>query len=223
MILASARPQHHIARDDRGYLLSLIGEGEHQHQDFKYKVADACKLAKSVSAFANTDGGRLLIGVRDDGHLSGVRSEEEIFMMQSAATDYCKPAAAVTFDTFSVEGRTIVMATVQPSTRKPIRALCDDGKWRAYIRVADENIVASPVHLRLWHDDQGPKGILVNIGHDETDVMHAMEDSAGMTLQQVVKRSHVKYHHTIIILARLIRFGLAQCRFTEHRFLFSLT
>ncbi len=62
--------------DDKRYLLSLIHEGEHQQQDFKYRVADACKLAKSVSAFANTDGGRLLIGVRDDGHLAGVRSEE---------------------------------------------------------------------------------------------------------------------------------------------------
>ncbi len=207
---------------DRQYLLHLIGEGEHQHQDFKYKVADACKLAKSVSAFANTDGGRLLIGVRDDGHLSGVRSEEEIFMMRSAANDYCRPAATVTFDTFSAEGRTIVMATVPPATQKPIRALCDDGKWRAYIRVADENIVASPVHLRLWHDDQGPKGLLVHIGHDEKEVMRAMEGASGMTLQQVVKRSHVNYHHTIVILARLIRFGLAQCQLTEHRFLFSL-
>ena len=61
--------------DDRRYLLNLIGEGEHQQQDFKYKVTDAQKLARSVSAFANTDGGRLLIGVRDDGHISGIRSE----------------------------------------------------------------------------------------------------------------------------------------------------
>ena len=37
--------------DDRRYLLNLIQEGEHQQQDFKYRVADACKLAKSVSAF----------------------------------------------------------------------------------------------------------------------------------------------------------------------------
>ena len=66
-------------------LSRLVAEGEHQQQDFKYKITDACKLSKSVSAFANTDGGRLLIGVRDDGHLSGVRSEEEMYMMPSAA------------------------------------------------------------------------------------------------------------------------------------------
>ena len=47
--------------DDKRYIQSLINEGEHQQQDFKYRVSDAMKLAKSVSAFANTDGGRLLI------------------------------------------------------------------------------------------------------------------------------------------------------------------
>ena len=88
--------------------------------------------------------------------------------------------------------------------------------------MADENIVASPVHLRLWRDNQKPRGILVNIGRDETNVMGAMEGSPGMTLQQVVKRSHVNYHHTIVILAKLIRFGLANCQLAEHRFLFSL-
>ena len=71
--------------DDRQYLQSLISQGEHQQQDFKYRVSDALKLAKSVSAFANTEGGRLLIGVRDDGNMSGVRDEEEIYMMLQAA------------------------------------------------------------------------------------------------------------------------------------------
>lgn len=113
---------------DKNYLLSLIREGEHQQQDFKYRVSDACKLAKSVSAFANTDGGRLLIGVRDDGNLSGVRSEEEIFMMHQAAYKYCQPEASIKFDTYHVEGRTIVIATVSPSDKRPIRAKDEDGR-----------------------------------------------------------------------------------------------
>ena len=105
--------------DDKKYLLDLIRQGEHQQQDFKYRVSDACKLAKSVSAFANTDGGRLLIGVRDDGHLSGVRSEEEIYMMHQAAYKYCKPEPSIQFDTFHVDGRTIVVATVPLQTKDP--------------------------------------------------------------------------------------------------------
>ena len=81
--------------DDKRYIRNLISEGEHQQQDFKYRVSDAMKLAKSVSAFANTDGGRLLIGVRDDGNMSGVRDEEEIYMMHQAAYRYCRPQASI--------------------------------------------------------------------------------------------------------------------------------
>ena len=204
------------------YIQRLISEGEHQQQDFKYKVADAGKLAKSVSAFANTDGGRLLIGVRDDGHLSGVRSEEEIFMMQSAATEYCQPKATVTFETFKEEGRTIVVATVPESANKPIRALCDDGRWRAYIRVADENIVASPVHVRIWHDEQSPRGQLVNIGTAEQQLLDAMTGSGAMTLPQVVRRSGISRHKAVVTLARLIRLKLAECQLQDQKFVFFL-
>ena len=98
--------------DDKQYLQRLISEGEHQQQDFKYRVSDARKLARSVSAFANTDGGRLLIGVRDDGHMSGVRSEEEIYMMHQAAYRYCRPEASIKFDTYHVDGRTVEIFTI---------------------------------------------------------------------------------------------------------------
>ena len=205
---------------DKAFLLRLIGEGEHQQQDFKYKITDACKLAKSVSAFANTDGGRLLIGVRDDGFMSGVRSEEDLYMMRSAAGDYCRPAADIDFATLSVEGRTVVIATVPESKGKPVRALCDDGRWRAYIRVADENIVASPVHLRIWRDELSDKGQLVSIGDDESRVMQVLEGGGGLTLHQVVRRSGVRRPQVVVILARLIRFGLASCRLDGQRFLF---
>jgi len=206
---------------DKAFLLRLIHEGEHQQQDFKYKITDACKLAKSVSAFANTNGGRLLIGVRDDGNLSGVRSEEEIFMMRSAAEDYCRPAAAISFETFQAEGRSIVIATVPRSDKKPIRALGDDGRWRAYIRVEDENIVASPVHLRIWRDELSPRGQLVNIGDDEAQVMRALAEAPPLTLNQVTRRSKVPRHRTVVILARLVRFGLAEWQLQDHQFVFS--
>ena len=42
----------------------LISQGEHQQLDFKFEVSDSKKIARTLSAFANTDGGRLLIGSR---------------------------------------------------------------------------------------------------------------------------------------------------------------
>ena len=205
--------------DDKRYLLSLIREGEHQQQDFKYRIADACKLAKSVSAFANTDGGRLLIGVRDDGNLSGVRSEEEIFMMHQAAYKYCQPEASIKFDTYHVDGRTIVIATVPPFDRRPVCALDEQGHKRAYIRIADENIVASPVHLALWRESQRPQGAMLTYDDTMRQLLDAMQGQ--QTLNQIVRLSRLPRHKVITLLARLIRFGTVRWEHAGQQFLFS--
>ena len=205
---------------DKRYLLNFIREGEHQQQDFKYRVADACKLAKSVSAFANTDGGRLLIGVRDDGHLSGVRSEEEIFMMHQAAYRYCKPEPSITFDTCHADGRTIVIATIPPSAKRPFYARDEEGRMRAYVRIADENIVASPVLLTLWRESQKPRGTVITYDEKMRQLLSIM--SGSQTLNQIVRLSRLPRRAVIAILARLIRFGTIVWEYKGQQFRFAL-
>ncbi|MBQ9668042.1 MAG: putative DNA binding domain-containing protein [Prevotella sp.] len=207
--------------DDKHYLQRLISEGEHQQQDFKYRVSDARKLARSVSAFANTDGGRLLIGVRDDGNMSGVRSEEEIYMMHQAAYRYCRPEASIKFDTYHVEGRTIVIATVPPSDRRPICALDEDDRPRAYVRINDENIVASPVHLALWRDSQNARGTMMTYTDAVRQLLDTMND-ASLTLNQIVRASRLPRPKVITLLARLVRFNVVQCSHVDQQFVFSL-
>ena len=75
---------------NRHFIDLLISEGEHQQQDFKFEISNAKKIAKSLSAFANTDGGRLLIGVKDNGKIAGIQSEEELYMIEAAADLYKK-------------------------------------------------------------------------------------------------------------------------------------
>lgn len=194
--------------DDGRYVLGLISEGEHQQQDFKYKITDAIKLARSVSAFANTDGGRLLIGVRDDGVVSGVRSEEEIYMMHAAAFKYCRPAASIKFDTYHVSGKTVVIATVPPALHKPICALTSPDTYRAFIRIDDENIIASPIQIQLWKDEQSQKGVLLQYTDVESDFLKLFEPDAKYHLGQIVRLSGMRRRSVICLLSRMIRFGL---------------
>lgn len=207
--------------NDREYLQKLISEGEHQQQDFKYRVSDALKLAKSVSAFANTDGGRLLIGVRDDGFMSGVRSEEEIFMMHQAAYKYCRPEASIKFDTYHIDKRTIVIATVPPSDKRPVFALDAVGKQCAYIRIADENIVASPVHLAVWRQQQKEQGGMLTYT-DSVKSLLALMENQSLTLNQIVRLSRLPRKKVVDILARLINFRIVHWQHTGQQFLFYL-
>ena len=102
---------------DTEYIHALIAEGEHQQQDFKFEISDARKIAKTLSAFANTDGGKLLIGVKDNGKIAGVRSDEEQYMIEAAAGLYCSPEVNYTMQTYQVEGRSVLVVQIEESDR----------------------------------------------------------------------------------------------------------
>ena len=130
---------------------SWIEEGEHEHQDFKYAISDACKIARSISAFANNSGGRLLIGVKDNGVVAGVPNDEDIYMVELAACRYCSPSVPIDFKAYKVDGNLVVIvATVEAAARPPVTVKEGKGVYRAYYRVADSNICASDLMVKAW-------------------------------------------------------------------------
>jgi len=72
----------------------LIAGGEGLTVEFKESkiLPDTTELARQMTAFANTIGGRILIGVRDDGTLEGMKSNKknEAHIM-NVARDKCDP------------------------------------------------------------------------------------------------------------------------------------
>ena len=204
------------------YIQDLILEGEHEHQDFKYQISDARKIARSISAFANNSGGHLLVGVKDNGRIVGVSSDEEIYMMHSAAMRYCRPAASIQFDTLRVHGKTVVVVTVPVAHRKPVTAPTEDGDYRAFVRVKDENVVASPVHLRLWHDEQSAAGVMLSYSDEESVFLRSMEEGGPLSLNSLVRRSTMGRYRIVSLLARLIRFGVVRCEWKDNGWIYSL-
>ena len=119
------------------YIHKLIEEGEHQMQDFKFEISDSKKIARSLVAFANTDGGRLLIGVKDNGAISGIRSEEEKHMIQTAAEMYCKPKIDFQAKEWNINGKTVLEVFVPKSKHFKHKAPDHNDIYNVYIRVKD--------------------------------------------------------------------------------------
>ena len=150
------------------YISELVARGEDETQDFKLTVNDARKIARTVSAFANNAGGHLLIGVKDNGTIAGIRSEEDIFVVEQAAQCYCEPAQAVDFTAYragdtdsdrpGAKASVVIRAYIAPADTRPVTVIEADGKHRAYIRVADENIAAHPLMVRAWQRQADSNG-----------------------------------------------------------------
>ena len=77
----------------------VIFEGESVTLDFKKTITSCEKIARTMVSFANNKGGRLLIGVADDGSIKCVKSEdEERYMITRAAQMFAKPAIEPKFE-----------------------------------------------------------------------------------------------------------------------------
>src|SRR4051794_21748052 len=70
---------------NKAELAEIIANGESSGVEFKRDGIDAEKLARELVAFANLKGGRVLLGVEDDGGISGiVRPDLEEWVMNVA-------------------------------------------------------------------------------------------------------------------------------------------
>lgn len=162
------------------YIEDLISQGEHEHQDFKFMISDARKIARSISAFANNGGGRLLIGVKDNGVVAGIRNEEDIYVVEQAAQRYCRPSQQVEFSAFNVgAGVVVIRASIAAADRRPVFACDTDGKWKAFYRVADENIVAHPLMVKAWQRRESSAGeaLVFRLNEAESRMLELLESA----------------------------------------------
>lgn len=199
------------------YIARLIEEGEHEHQDFKFAISDARKIARSISAFANNDGGRLLVGVKDNGVIAGVRNEEDIYVIEQAAEMYCEPRQGISVTSFVCEGGAIVFRVEIPrSTVRPVTVKEADGSRRAYYRVKDENISAPPLMVKAWRQSATPCGRTLSLSAPEQKLLEMC--AGGTTLDDFVIAARISRATGEEIVVSLYGMGVIDFAYDGSRF-----
>lgn len=196
-------------------LYKLIEEGEHQQQDFKYCINDSKKIARSLVAFANTEGGRLLIGVKDNGKVAGIRTEEEYYMVESAAKIFSNPPVSFTTKEWHSDGKTVLEIYVAPSDKKPHFAKDETGKWLAYIRIKDENVLAHKIHLVTWQKLNSPRGIYFTYSEDEKFLVDYLQKNSSITFSRFIRQAHISRKRAEDILSNFIIMNIIKMETTR--------
>ena len=204
------------------YLKKLIEEGENQYLDFKYCVSDSRKIARTLSAFANSDGGRILIGVRDNGSIAGIKSDEEIYMVDTAAQIFCRPDITYTIKQHVTEGKTIVEVLVSKGDKRPYKAKDETGKWLSYFRHHDQNLAANRVLLQVWRKEKKRSGVMVKFSKAENSLLDYLGNNGSITLSGFRKIARISSYKAESILANLIIFKVLIMNASEKGFTYEL-
>ena len=210
------RPEKHIQK--------LIEEGEHQQLDFKFEISDSRRIARSLAAFANTDGGRLLVGVKDNGAIAGVRSDEEIHMIQAAAEMYCQPEVHYSTEEWEINGKTVLEVIIPKDETDKHKAPDNQGKYKVYVRVKDENLVADPILLKVWKYQKNKKFTKISFTEPEMALLHYLSEHPSITFDEFLELTPIiNKRRAENILINFILIGTIKMTMTSQGTFYQLT
>jgi predicted HTH transcriptional regulator len=184
---------------------SLASKGEGLRIEFKKKAAYPEKIVRGVVAFANTEGGDLIIGVDDDGTVSGQRFiEEEIFVMEKAIKELIFPS--LSFEVFTVkltEKKGIAVFRIPLSKDRPHYMKSNDKK-QAFIRVEDRSVQASREVWEVLKKSRSPRDTVFTYGRKEEVLMKVLGEKNKITLKEYAKVARIPMFMASKTLVKLV-------------------
>jgi predicted HTH transcriptional regulator len=196
----------HINPDQLRVVKKLVAGGESLHVEFKRKAAHPEKIVRELIAFANTDGGYLLIGVDDDGSVPGVKyPEEEWLGVRTSLRKHCRPPLQVNPTTIRIsEKKYVVMLGVKKSSRRPHRFMVGQQFDETYVRVADKSIKASREMREIIRLSKNERNTHFSYGDAEKLLMQHLAIHPTITLQDFKKIARLSSFHASQKLITLV-------------------
>jgi len=198
------------------YVKELIRHGESSAIEFKKTINGPEKIAKTITAFANSKGGYLLIGVDDHKKIIGIQPDEEKFVLEKAANFFCYPPVKLEIDEDNDdEGNTILVVYIPESSEKPHKIIDKEGEAKVYVRVNDQCLLAAPTVIKaLTNEYPQPDKEVKLLSNNEKTLISYLRRRQKITLKDYAKLINVSKRRASRILQLMITNG----QIYEHAF-----
>lgn len=124
-------------------LLELIANGENSGVEFKRDELRPEQLAKEIVAITNFQGGRILLGVEDDGTVTGIRDDLERWVMDTVFGRYVHPMILPFYEEIQIDDEyRVAVISLSQGTAKPYVVRSRD-REDVYIRVGSTSRLAT--------------------------------------------------------------------------------
>lgn len=132
-------------------VLNIIQSGENFYIEFKEEKVKAKDLGEEIVAFANSEGGTILIGVSDDGNITGITDKKIEETIMNICRNNIVPNIIPSFEYAIINDKKIVILGIPKGLSKPYSTV--DNKY--YIRVGTTKRIASREELLRLFEGNG--------------------------------------------------------------------
>lgn len=203
-------PNGEIRISDMGVaeLRNLIQTGEGTYLEFKKTIPSAKKIAREIAAFANTNGGTILVGVDDNKNITGVDSYfEEEFLLMEAAQKNCVPAVHLAIELVHTEGADVMVVTVPEAATKPIYNKSKK-KRLVFVRRADRSVLASDEQAEILKQQHSGSGVTFEYGKNEQMLFRYLNEYDEITVSKFAQIINETSFRASSILINLVSAGV---------------
>lgn len=203
----------------------LIERGENVHVEFKKTVPSPEKIAREMSALANTQGGLILVGVADNGTIVGIRDfYEEEHWIREAAGRLCRPRIEVHPELIHLQDRDVLLVRVEEAATKPVYVR-RKGRRTAYVRLEDESVTASLDAIRLMRNATSESPLSFEYGEKEQFLFRYLHEYGEITVKSYADLAAIPIRQASSTLVALVNAGVLAMfnRDREEVFCFSKT
>lgn len=189
-------------------LKNLIATGESSFLEFKHRIPSPEKIAKEIAAFANSKGGKILIGVADNGEIVGIESYmEEEFWISQAVEDCCIPSPEIAIQLVSFNGTDVLLIDVPEIAEKPI-FVKGEKKRTVYVRRKDESVVASDEVIEVLKKGSSEEGVTFEYGDKEQLLFRFLNEYSEITVERLSILINTTTYTAAKILVNLVSAGV---------------
>ena len=127
---------------------NLIGESSEYDKKQAVEAKRPKSWLKSVSAFANSFGGKLIFGITDDDSVVGLENaQNDAEIISEIIKMHLNPIPAFKLTFEQIDGKTLIVLVIYAGNQTPYYYQ-GDGHLIAFVRVGNESVQASPSQLR---------------------------------------------------------------------------
>ena len=181
---------------DYKMLKELVRRGEGHFLEFKLKTNHPDKIVREIVAFANTDGGTLLIGIGDDGTIPGLKyADEDEYILVRAIEKFCFPAITYTLERVQLhDEREVLVLCIPRSPHRPHHVLpdpADPENRKVYVRVDDKSVQASKEVREIMKGERADRNVRFNYGDKEKALMHYLGQNTYVTVDMFAALANI--------------------------------
>lgn len=188
--------------------------GENENQSFVQNLDDSIEIAKTIIAFTNTKGGKLIVGLKPNGKIIGIFPSDEINKLDRII-DVCDPNLKVNSQIVEIGFRLLLVVNIEKSDIHPLYFTNESGKKEVYVRCNKLNILANKILLNVWKFKEKNGDLPEILSDNEIQIVDIIKLNPNLSLTQIYKKANLTIDEVDYILVRLINWKIVETKITE--------